>query len=324
MGNQDRGYKLLFSNKEIVRDLLTRFVDPEIVKELDLDFDKMVQEHSDFVTDDLRERIDDIIWRVNFRGRTLYLCIIIEFQSAEDRWMATRLMTYIGLLYDDIVRRKKTVDEKFPPVLPIVLHTGLTPWKSPRSIKDLIAPVSPVLSQYAPSLDFLLLDAAAFEESELEGSDDLASFLFRMERSRAPEELIVQISRLGAVLEKEDSAHLRRAFTVFLTKALLPRKTGKKEFPDLDDLPEVERMITDTRPEWADALIKEGEAKGIKLGEMRGLRLGEERGLRLGVTQAKRDTALRMLRRGMAPSEVAELVDLPEEEVLRLAKEAVN
>ncbi|NLK19346.1 MAG: hypothetical protein GX310_06105 [Synergistaceae bacterium] len=101
---------------------------------------------------------------------------------------------------------------------------------------------------------------------------------------------------------------------------LLPRKTGKKEFPDLDDLPEVERVITDTRPEWADALIKEGEAKG----EIRGILLGEERGLRLGVTQAKRDTALSMLRRGMAPSEVAELVDLPEDEVLRLAKEAVN
>lgn len=56
MGNQDRGYKLLFSNKEIVRDLLTRFVDPEIVKELDLCNDKMVREHSDFVTDDLREQ----------------------------------------------------------------------------------------------------------------------------------------------------------------------------------------------------------------------------------------------------------------------------
>ncbi|NLK20350.1 MAG: transposase, partial [Synergistaceae bacterium] len=270
--------------------------------------------------DDLRERIDDIIWRVNFRGRTLYLCIIIEFQSAEDRWMAARLMTYTGLLYDDIVRRKKTVDGKLPPVLPIVLHTGLTSWKSPCSVKDLIAPVSPALSRYSPSLDFLLLDAAAFEENELEGSDDLASFLFRMERSRAPEELIKQISRLGAVLEKEKSAHLRRSFTVFLTKALLPRKTGKKEFPDLDDLLEVEKMITDTRPEWADALIKEGEAKG----EKRGILLGEKRGLRLGVTQAKRDTALRMLRRGMSAAEVAELVDLPQDEVLRLAKEAAN
>jgi hypothetical protein len=320
MGYQDRGYKLLFSNKEIVRDLLIRFVDPEIVKELDLDFDKMVREHSDFITDDLRERIDDIIWRVNFRGKTLYLCILIEFQSTVDRWMAARLLTYLGLLYDDIVRSGKCVDGMLPPVLPIVLHTGLVPWRAPCSVKDLVAPASSALSRYAPSLDFLLLDAAAYEEEDLAGSDDLASFLFRMERSRAPLELIDQISRLGAVLEMEKSAHLRRAFAVFLTKALLPKKTGREKFPDLPDLMEVERMITEQRPEWAETWLKEGEAKGIKLGEKLGIKLGEIR----GIEQNKRDTALRMLRRGMAAADVAELVDLPEEEVLRLAKETAN
>jgi hypothetical protein len=150
----------------------------------------------------------------------------------------------------------------------------------------------------------------------LAGSDDLASFLFRMERSRAPSELIDQISRLGAVLEMEKSAHLRRAFAVFLTKVLLPKKTGRGEIPDLPDLTEVERMITEQRPEWAETWLKEGEAKGIKLGEIRGVKLGTE--------QTKRDTAIRMLRRGMPAADVAELVDLPEEEVLRLAKEAAN
>ena len=242
--------------------------------------------------------------------------------------MAARLLTYLGLLYDDIVRSRKCVDGMLPPVLPIVLHTGLVPWRAPCSVKDLVAPASSALSRYAPSLDFLLLDAAAYEEEDLAGSDDLASFLFRMERSRAPSELIEQISRLGAVLEMEKSAHLRRAFAVFLTKVLLPKKTGREKIPDLPDLTEVERMITEQRPEWADTWLKEGEAKGIKLGEKRGIKLGEKRGIKLGeirgIEQNKRDTALRMLRRGMAAAEVAELVDLPEEEVLRLAKEAAN
>ena len=47
MGDQDKGYKQLFSNKEMVRDLLIRFVDPAIVQELDLDFRTMVREHSE-------------------------------------------------------------------------------------------------------------------------------------------------------------------------------------------------------------------------------------------------------------------------------------
>ncbi|NLA91188.1 MAG: hypothetical protein GX843_06095 [Synergistaceae bacterium] len=43
---------------------------------------------------------------------------------------------------------------------------------------------------------------------------------------------------------------------------LLPKKTGRGRFPDLPDLTEVERMITEQRPEWADTWRKEGEAKG--------------------------------------------------------------
>ena len=105
-----------------------------------------------------------------------------------------------------------------------------------------------------------------------------------------------------------------------MTKVLLPKKTGRGEIPDLPDLMEVGRTITEQRPEWAETWLKEGEAKGIKLGEIR----GEKRGLMLGMEQTKRDTALRMLRRGMSAADVAELVDLPEEEVLRLAKEATN
>ncbi|MFA7621777.1 MAG: hypothetical protein WCY56_08040, partial [Aminobacteriaceae bacterium] len=77
-------------------------------------------------------------------------------------------------------------------------------------------------------------------------------------------------------------------------------------------------------PDWAEAWLKEGEM----LGEKRGIKLGEKRGIKLGlvrgVKQTKRDTALRMIRRGMSASEVAELVDLPEDEVRLLAGQAIN
>ncbi len=307
---------MLFSNKEMVRDLIAGFVDPEIAVELDLDPDSMVREHSDFVTDDLRERIDDIVWRVNFRGRALYLCILIEFQSTEDRWMASRLMTYLGLLYDDIVKRAMTVDGMLPPVLPIVLHTGRAPWKAPCSLDALLAPVSPALARYAPSLSYFLLDAASCTDEMIADPYNLASFLLRMERSRMPADLVEQISRLGTVLGKEESAHLRRAFTVFLTKVLLPRKTGKVDFPDLPDLLEVERMILEERPEWAENWFKEGEQRGILLGEKRGMQLGEQRN--------KRESALRMLHAGLSIDDISKFSGLSEDEVRKLAEETRN
>ncbi len=128
-----------------------------------------------------------------------------------------------------------------------------------------------------------------------------------------PMELVEQVRTLGTVLRMEGSAHLRRAFALFLTKVLLPKKTGRREFPDVSDLVEVERMILEGKHEWAENWLKEGEERGIKLGEERGIKLGEER--------TKRENALRMLDKGFSIADIAECVNLSEAEVRRLAEE---
>jgi len=52
-----------------------------------------------YVSDDLREREDDIIWRVRWGDGWIYVYLLLEFQSSIDKAMAVRLLTYIGLLY---------------------------------------------------------------------------------------------------------------------------------------------------------------------------------------------------------------------------------
>ena len=140
-----------------------------------------------------------------------------------------------------------------------------------------------------------------------------------------PMELVEQVRTLGTVLRMERSAHLRRAFALFLTKVLLPKKTGRSDFPDVSDLVEVERMILEGKHEWAENWLKEGEERGIKLGEARGIKLGEERGIKLGEKlgeeRTKRENALRMLDKGFSVADVAECVNLSEAEVRRLAEE---
>ena len=81
-----------------------------------------------YVTDDLRSREDDVIWRVRFKDRWLYLYILLEFQSSVDAQMALRVMTYLGLLYQDILRKgQQPAGQKLPLVLPIVLpHQAAT------------------------------------------------------------------------------------------------------------------------------------------------------------------------------------------------------
>ena len=86
MAEQDLGYKRLFAQREMVADLLTGFVREPWVNEVQLDTLERVS-GSD-VSDDLRAREDDIVWRVRWRGQWLYVYLLLEFQASVDRFMA--------------------------------------------------------------------------------------------------------------------------------------------------------------------------------------------------------------------------------------------
>ncbi len=82
----DNSYKRLFSNPEMVRDLFIGFVvEPWVA---DIDFDTLEHMQGHYVTDDLRDRENDIIWRVNIKGQRVYVYILPEFQSGVDKFMS--------------------------------------------------------------------------------------------------------------------------------------------------------------------------------------------------------------------------------------------
>ena len=87
---------------------------------------------------------------------------------------------------------------------------------------------------------------------------------------------------------------------------LLERLSASKE----------ERVLYDDRMKWLRDVTSSLETM-----ERRGLAEGLAKGLEMGKEQTKRDNALRMLRKGMSVPDVADYVDLPEDEVARLAEE---
>lgn len=120
----DTGYKALFSHPEMVRDLILGFVPDEWLHSLD--YSTLEKVPGSYVTDDLRSRADDVVWRVKVGDEWAYLYLLIEFQSTVDRHMALRIMVYVGLLYQDLLNRGEILaDGRLPPVLPIVLSSAL-------------------------------------------------------------------------------------------------------------------------------------------------------------------------------------------------------
>ena len=149
--DHDASYKLLFSAPELVRDLVLGFIPDEWLHSLD--YSTLEKMPGSYVTDDMRHRADDVVWRVKVGGEWIYLYILIEFQSKVDPWMAVRMMSYVGLLYQDLIKAKQVLPQrKLPPVLPIVLYNGDAPWKAATNIAELIPKVPGLVAQFLPSM----------------------------------------------------------------------------------------------------------------------------------------------------------------------------
>lgn len=310
MGEQDSSYKLLFSHACMVEDLLRGFVHEDWVEKLD--FSSLERYNAGFVTDDIRERLDDIIWRVRWGDDWLYVYLLIEFQSSVDHWMAVRIMTYVGLLYQDLIRSGQLkVGSKLPPVLPLVLYNGERKWVAATDIHDMITEAPGSLGNYLPRLKYLLLAERDYQDSELEKLNNLVAALFRLENSRTPELMqqvvILLLEWLGDV--KQDS--LRRAFTVWFSRVIFPKKFGGEEPPAIEELYEVKTMLAERIEQWKQEYQKQGLQEGLQEGLQQGMQQGMHKGsLRILARQMEKKF-------GSLPEEVMErLNDADEDQIL--------
>ncbi len=261
MTAHDPSYKLLFSQPQMVCDLLLGFIGEPWVSELNLK--TLEQVSGSFITDDLRNREDDIIWRVRFRDRWLYLYLLLEFQSTVDAAMAVRIQTYLGLLYQDLIRQGALTDNaKLPPVLPVVLYNGKPRWTAATDIADLIEPPPGNLCDYSPRLKYLLLDEGAIDVSAPWALKNLVAALFRLEKSRGPQPLEAAVAALAGWLSGPEQASLRRAFTIWIKRVLLPSRFPGIDLPDVADLLEIKTMLAENITEWTEQWKQEGLAQG--------------------------------------------------------------
>ena len=287
----DAAYKGLFSYRRMVEDLLRGFVAPEWSDALD--FSTLEKLPAEYVSDDLRRRHGDVVWRVRFRDETwLYLLVMLEFQSTADRYMAVRILVYTGLLYQDLIRRGALgAGGRLPPVLPVVLYNGRPGWTAPVEVADLIAPVEEALARYQPSQRYFLLDEGRWGEDDLPRRN-LVSALVALENSRSAEELPGLLAALSDWVGGPGEDELRRAFVEWVRRVLPRGRLAGAALPGLRDLEGGGAMLAERAKEWTEQWLREGREQGIELGLERGIERGraEERALLCRQAARKFDT----------------------------------
>jgi len=275
----DTGYKNFFSNSEMVGSLLRDFVPEKLLGKMDLS--TLERCFSSYVTDDLRERYDDIIWRVKWKKDNkdsqeeswFYIYLLLEFQSSVDPWMAIRILGYMALLWQDLIREGSIRSgDKLPPVFPIVLYNGGSKWTAARDVADLLMPLPAPLAAYQPRQKYFLIDEGRIPEEELTASNGLVSLLVRLERVKTHEEMLPVVDALILRLQDHKYDSLRRAFAIWVNR-VAQRAGIIGEDKAISSLQEVRTMLMERAAQWKGEYIQQGVLIGEARGESKGVRL---------------------------------------------------
>ena len=251
----------------MVHDLLSGFAARDWSAELDLG--SLTPLPASYVSHDLRQRHGDLVWRLRFKDeRWLYVVLLLEFQSAVDRSMAVRMLTYTALLYQkliaDGVLREHSV---LPPVLPVVIYNGRRPWTAPADVAELIAPGRGAsLARYQPSQRYFLLDEGRVGGADLP-SDNLVSALIALETNRDRARVPALLGALIDLLRKHDDEELTAAFTEWVEQVLVPRRLRGSVSGPLPRLEEVRTMLAETVQEWTAEWVEQGREQGREQGQ---------------------------------------------------------
>jgi hypothetical protein len=220
-----------------VAELIRGFLPPDWVERLDLS--TLERAGNDFISGDLRERRSDVVWRMRWKdAREMYLYLLLEFQSTIDPFMAVRLLTYAGLLLEEILCKEKLKPgAEIPIVLPVVLYNGDRPWRAALDLVRLCFEAPESLLGHLPRLRYLLLDEKRLDLDRPELAGNTIASLFRIETCKEPVEALCLIQELAALLPRDVA--LRRTITVWLVSVL------RRTFPGVI-IPEVADLEGDT------------------------------------------------------------------------------
>ena len=272
----DAAYKEFFSNPDMVKSLVRDFIPGEFVK--DFDFDKLELCGNEYITPEMGQRQDDIVWRVRWRDNWCYIYILLEFQSAQDYWMALRIAVYTGLLWQALIKSGVVKPgDMLPPVLPIVLYNGEKKWGAPTNLRSLIARPHKELVKYQLSQKYFLLDENRISDLILKKAKGEAGYIFRFEKAKNLEEIRKLYQEFLGRIPGEKFAFLRRAVGTWLRKL-----AQNRHFEDTDaETPEDDEdgsMLEEKFRRWEQEFME----KGFALGKNEGFTLGKNEGFNLG------------------------------------------
>ena len=239
------------------------------------------------------------MWRLRTAGADGgWACalVLLEFQSSSDGIMALRILQYTAMLYHELLRGGSVEAGRLPPVLPVVLYNGESPWRAARDMGDLIVPTGPALVAYQPSQRYAVVDA---RHATVEYAGELTRAVALLERSRSPADLAGggAPGRVAGRVRPRGASPRLRGLAVGAVCAPAERGRVAAGAAAGTDVGDVRMTLEERVARWPDEWIHQG----IEQGREQGIEQGRERGVAEGRRQGQRELLRRLAEARFGP-----------------------
>ncbi|MFW6213876.1 MAG: Rpn family recombination-promoting nuclease/putative transposase [Spirochaetota bacterium] len=242
---------------------LTQFAAPEFASQYS--HATISVKRDSLVPPELRSRQTDLLIRFGQNDQSAYAFVLYEHKSYPDRWVSVQLLRYLLIIWSREPKREHSGINYLPPIMPIVIYHGRKTWKQPREFSELVADMN---RNHVPYFKPAFVNLATIEPDQITGSL----------------RFVLALVSLKYVQQKLEEAEARRLVSLF--------DKGRRD-PEVADLAQLaERLYVQTRSRdeiehltaiaaeahyesteedlmtYAEELLKEGMAKGIRKGEL--------------------------------------------------------
>lgn len=299
--HHDTGYKELFSHPEFVEALLDGFV-PRPISQL-LDYRTLTSQPNHYITPLFDEKIEDAVWSVQFKPdnnkgltQTLYLYILLEFQSNVDKTMPLRMLHYSAAFYHQLLKEnKRTSRHWLPAVFPVVLYNGKPSWTPPTRMLDMLQPVPEFLQRFQPQLDYHLVDVKDCLPAHNGSHDNLLQLVFNIENALTAKDMQRVAQDIAYAARNHPDRERIDRILVRWFKRFLHHNRITINLDAVNQLEEIPPMLADRVDSWFEQWKKEGLQQGREEGMQQGIKQGMQQGQQQGRSQALRQTLEKLI-----------------------------
>ena len=311
-GTHDEFFKVTFSQKRIAEGYIRHFIDPAILKKLDLP--KLQLEPTSYITPALKKYFSDIVYTCPYKNQKLIITFLFEHKSRPVKYPHIQLLRYKLEIWENNIKNS----EPLQIVLPLIFYHGQENWNY-KSIPEYFGKVDQPLLEYLPDFKYHLLNISKWSDEQIIQLHEafLVNTLLVFKHIWDEKYIIHNINKLLVQLEDHIGTYQGKNFLdsiiVYLfTNSNFDQQTAEFMIDQMEKSIQGEARTTYSRiVEYGiEKGFERGREEGRKQGREEGKKEGREEGIHEGMLEKATVTIKNLYSRGFSTQEISEIVSV--------------